>query len=73
MSATVRNLGMTLGVSISSILLTYQLQSAGYFGPVIGADPVLLSGAISIIMAVAAVLCFGGAIVLLLRKFFVTR
>jgi len=72
-SATVRNLGMTLGVSISSILLTYQLQSAGYSGPVIGADPVLLSWSISTIMVVAAVLCFGGATVLLLRKFFVTR
>jgi EmrB/QacA subfamily drug resistance transporter len=61
-SATVRNLGMTLGVSLSSILLTYQLQSAGYTGPVIGAPPVLLVASISMIMFAGGGFCFIGAV-----------
>ncbi|MDD1712327.1 MAG: DHA2 family efflux MFS transporter permease subunit [Methanoregulaceae archaeon] len=61
-SATVRNLGMTLGVSLSSILLTYQLQSAGYSGPVIGAPPAFLVVSISTIMIAGGGLCFIGAV-----------
>ncbi|MDP2796714.1 MAG: DHA2 family efflux MFS transporter permease subunit [Methanoregula sp.] len=55
--ATSRNLGMALGVSLGSILLSFQLLAAGYGGDVIAADPTLLAVSISRIMAVSAVLC----------------
>ncbi|MDO9324284.1 MAG: MFS transporter, partial [Methanoregula sp.] len=55
--ATSRNLGMALGVSLGSILLSFQLLAAGYGGDVIAADPALLSISISRIMIVSACLC----------------
>jgi EmrB/QacA subfamily drug resistance transporter len=55
--ATSRNLGMALGVSLGSILLSFQLMAAGYGGDVITADPALLAVSISRIMAVSAILC----------------
>ena len=55
--ATSRNLGMALGVSLGSILLTFQLLTTGYGGDVITADPTLLAISISRIMAVSAILC----------------
>ncbi|HZK30401.1 MAG TPA: MFS transporter [Methanoregula sp.] len=61
--ATSRNLGMALGVSLGSILLSFQLMGAGFTGDVITADPALLAVSISRIMAVSAVLC--GIVVLL--------
>jgi len=55
--ATSRNLGMALGVSLGSILLSFQLMAAGYGGDVITADPALLAVSISRIMVVSAILC----------------
>jgi EmrB/QacA subfamily drug resistance transporter len=55
--ATNRNLGMALGVSLGSILLSFQLMAAGYGGDIITADPVLLAVSISRIMAVSAGMC----------------
>ena len=55
--ATSRNVGMALGVSLGSILLTFQLMAGGYGGDVIAADPALLAISISRIMAFSAVLC----------------
>jgi len=55
--ATSRNLGMALGVSLGSILLSFQLMAAGYGGDVITADPALLAVSISRIMAFSAILC----------------
>lgn len=60
LSATIKDLAMTLGVSISSILLTYQLHASGYFGPVTSASPELFSCAVGIIIVLAAILCFIG-------------
>ena len=68
LSATIRNLGMTLGVSLSSILLAYQLLLAGYSGPVTRADPTLLAGSISAIMLVGAAFCFIGTIFSAMRN-----
>ncbi len=68
LSATIRNLGMTLGVSLSSILLAYQLLLAGYSGPVTRADPALLAGSISVIMVVGAGFCFIGAVFSAMRN-----
>ncbi|MDP3565120.1 MAG: MFS transporter [Methanoregula sp.] len=55
--ATSRNLGMAVGVSLGSILLSFQLMAAGYGGDVITADPTLLAVSVSRIMAVSAILC----------------
>ena len=46
-----------LGVSLGSILLSFQLLTAGYGGDVITADPTLLAISTSRIMAVSAILC----------------
>ena len=66
-SATVRNLGMALGVSVASILLSISTSNAGYSGPVLLAGPVILSSAFSLIMVVSAVLTLLAAGVSLLR------
>lgn len=66
-SATIRNLGMTLGVCVSAILLTLYLESAGYTGPVQDAIPSVLAGAISSILIVAAALCGAGAILYMIK------
>ncbi|MEI7433887.1 MAG: MFS transporter [Methanomicrobiales archaeon] len=66
-SATVRNLGMALGVSVASILLSISTSNAGYSGPVLQAGPVILSSAFSLIMVVSAVLTLLAAGVSLLR------
>jgi len=66
-SATVRNLGMALGVSVASILLSVSTSIAGYTGPVLDAGPVILSSAFSLIMVVSAVLTLLAAAVSLLR------
>lgn len=65
LSATVRNLGMTLGISFASILLSFQLQAGGHTGPVLGADPVLLSRVIAVILAVGGFLCMAGIVICL--------
>jgi predicted MFS family arabinose efflux permease len=56
-SATSRNLGMSLGVSFGSILLSVQLAYAGYTGSILEADPSLLAGAVSGIMVLSGVIC----------------
>jgi EmrB/QacA subfamily drug resistance transporter len=66
-SATIRNLGMALGVSFASILLSVSTSHAGYSGPVLLAGPEILSSAFSLIMVVSAVLTLFAAGVSLLR------
>lgn len=56
-TATGRNLGMALGVSFGSILLSFQLVMAGYHGDVLSAGPSLLASSISSIMVLCCVLC----------------
>jgi len=56
-TATGRNLGMALGVSLGSILLSLQLNNAGYNGAVPDAGPALLALSISQIMVISAILC----------------
>ncbi len=68
LSSAVRNMGMALGVSVSTILLSMQLKLAGYSGPVLDARPELLSVSISNVMFVAAILCIIGTIVAALRN-----
>ena len=56
-SATVRNLGMALGVSFASILLTVSLTMSGYTGPVLSASSGALASAFAKIMVVSAIIC----------------
>ncbi len=68
LSSAVRNLGMALGVSISSILLAQQLAMAGYQGSILEASPEVLSSSISNVMIIAGMLCLLGAVVAALRN-----
>jgi EmrB/QacA subfamily drug resistance transporter len=56
-SAAVRNLGMTLGVVLASLLLPLQLRVGGAAGSVLDAPRGLLSTAIANIMLLSGVLC----------------
>lgn len=62
-TATARNLGMALGVSLSGVLVSLQLSQAGYYGTILDAGPELLSSTISEVMTIAGVLCGLGALV----------
>ncbi len=64
-SSTARNLGMGLGVSLSSTLLALQVRLAGHGGAVASAGRGLLSGAASRVMFVAGAVCLVGFVVLL--------
>jgi EmrB/QacA subfamily drug resistance transporter len=66
-TATIRNLGMALGVSFSGILVSLQLTQAGYNGSILGAGPVLLSATVSRVMMLAGILCIIGTIVSIYR------
>jgi EmrB/QacA subfamily drug resistance transporter len=68
LSSAVRNLGMALGVSLSTILLSIQLNQTGYYGSVLNASPELLSMTISNIMIIAASLSLMGMITAILRN-----
>ncbi len=65
--ATVRNLGMALGVSLSGVLVSLHLSQAGYYGTVLEAGPALLSSTISGVMILAGMLCIVGALAALYR------
>jgi EmrB/QacA subfamily drug resistance transporter len=66
-SATIRNLGMALGVSFSSLLVSVQLAQAGYYGTLVDAGPELLSATISRVIILAGLLCLIGAFVSMFR------
>ena len=66
-TATIRNLGMALGVSFSGVLVSMQLASAGYHGTLGQAGPALLSMTISRVMILAGMLCIVGTAVSVYR------
>lgn len=66
-TATIRNLGMALGVSLSGVLVSLQLAQAGYSGTILEAGKELLAASISQVMIMAGVLCIIGAIVAIYR------
>ncbi|BAI61551.1 MFS transporter [Methanocella paludicola SANAE] len=66
-TSTIRNLGMALGVSISAILVTFQLTMAGYSGPILEAGSTLIP-IVSNVMFVSAALCMIAAAASLLRN-----
>ena len=66
-TATIRNLGMALGISFSGILVSLQLAKAGYYGTLVEAGPELLSATIGRVMMLAGILCIIGALVSVFR------
>ena len=66
-TATIRNLGMALGVSFSGVLVSLQLAQAGYHGTLVGAGPALLALTISRVMILAGILCIIGTLVSVYR------
>jgi EmrB/QacA subfamily drug resistance transporter len=66
-TATIRNLGMALGVSLSGVLMSLQLAQAGYSGTIIEAGPQLLSSTISRVMILAGMLCILGTLAAIYR------
>ncbi|VVB72053.1 Putative multidrug resistance protein MdtD [uncultured archaeon] len=66
-TATIRNLGMALGVSLSGIVVSFQLSGAGYYGTVLEAGSGLLATTISRGIILAGLLCFIGAMASFLR------
>jgi len=66
-TATIRNLGMALGVSFAGLLVSIQLVSAGYYGTLSEADPGLLALTISRVMMLAGMLCIIGALASIYR------
>ena len=62
-TGAVRNLGMGLGVSIGSLLVSIQLDMAGYSGSITGASPELLSISISNGLMIAGLLCILGMVI----------
>ncbi|HPS92368.1 MAG TPA: MFS transporter, partial [Methanothrix sp.] len=66
-TATIRNLGMALGVSFSGVLVSLQLARAGYYGTLLEAGPVLLSSTVSRVMMLAGLLCIIGTVVSIYR------
>jgi predicted MFS family arabinose efflux permease len=67
-SSAIRYLGMAMGVSVSSTLLSVQLRMEGYQGSVLNASPDLLSSTISNVLIVAAVMCVLGVFTAALRN-----
>jgi MFS family permease len=72
-TATGRNLGMSLGVSFASILLSALLLAGGSTGPVLEADPALLASAVGTIVGVGAVLTGLSAVLSAVRGIRVAR
>jgi predicted MFS family arabinose efflux permease len=66
-TATIRNLGMALGVSFSGVLVSLHLGRAGYYGTLLEAGPVLLSSTVSRVMMLAGLLCIVGTIISIYR------
>ncbi len=62
-SAAVRNLAMTLGVALATVLLALALRVAGHVGPVVQADRGALAGAIGGVLLAAGALCAASAVV----------
>jgi predicted MFS family arabinose efflux permease len=67
-SAAARNLGMTLGVALASLLLTVQLGAGGFSGDLLDADKGLLARSIGVIMAASGVLAAAASVLLFGRK-----
>lgn len=67
-TSTMRNLGMALGVSLATILISLQLHLSGYTGAILDAGAPLLSSVISIVMFCSGAICAVSAIAALLRN-----
>ncbi len=66
-TATIRNLGMALGVSLSGLLVSLQMAEAGHHGTITDASPLVLASSISEVMMIAGGLCIISALVAIYR------
>ncbi len=66
-SATVRNLGMAIGASFTSILLVMSADASGYAGPLTNAGSLILTSALIIVVCIAGGLCIFAAVLSLFR------
>ena len=67
-STTAGCLGASLGVSFASVLITLELNSAGYHGPILSAGLNLLSGSIGSVMVLTGALCAIGGCASIIRN-----
>ncbi len=68
MNSTGRQFAMALGSSAASIIFAFQLRQAGYTSIVTNAAPSLIVDATTVAMTVAALLCFAGVILQVLKR-----
>lgn len=68
LNSAVRQFAMAFGSSLASIIFALQLQQAGYTGVVTDAAPSLIVDATTVAMTVAALLCFAGVLLQLLKR-----
>jgi EmrB/QacA subfamily drug resistance transporter len=61
-TATVRNLGMTIGTSVGALLIAAQLSGAGYHGPILEAGKPLLARVLAVVIASSGVIAAAAAI-----------
>ncbi len=66
-TATIRNMGMALGVSLSGVLMSFQFGRVGYAGTIAQASPDLLSMTISRVMMLAGLLSMISAAISIYR------
>jgi len=68
MNSTGRQFAMALGSSATSIIFVFQLRQADYTGIVTNAAPSLIVDATTVAMTIAALLCFAGVILQVLKR-----
>jgi EmrB/QacA subfamily drug resistance transporter len=68
MSATLKNLGMIAGISLSALLLSLDLSAHGYSMSFQFADPVILSLSIQKILVIGSIFCAAGTILTLVSS-----
>jgi EmrB/QacA subfamily drug resistance transporter len=66
--STAMFMGIMVGVAVSCILVTLDLNRSGYYGPVILAGQSLLSSSVGVVMLVASALCVVAVVTSALRN-----
>ena len=68
MNSAVRQFAMAFGSSAASITFAFQLRQGGYTGVVTGAASSLIVDATTVAMTIAAMLCFAGVVLQVLKR-----
>ena len=67
-STTAGSLGASLGVTLASLLVTLEINSSGYHGPILSADADLLSHSIGYVIILTGGICMFGACLSVIRN-----